>query len=282
LPDYIERYNPIGKSDYLSVQHLERYRYALTHLRPGQKVLDIGAGTGYGTAMLLSHGCDVVAADYDDKGIASARSAWNQGTFVTGNALYLPFQDSCFDSVLSFEIIEHVHDGDLFLSEMYRVLRPGGTYICSTPNIAYTVHPPYHVREYEPEEFYELVQKWFSRFDRYGQYFKATDRIRDLYRWHVYPRLKQLKLSKLARILYSRYVRWRLLRLMKELKAVKGSIFPKSIGSEGSPKTNWLSPVTGIRQALQDGLDNNYSVRSFTGSKLLRIMVVVARKENLA
>jgi hypothetical protein len=44
------------------VQHTDRYHFALTRLRAGQRVLDIASGAGYGTGTLRRHGCPVVAA----------------------------------------------------------------------------------------------------------------------------------------------------------------------------------------------------------------------------
>ncbi|MBP9865374.1 MAG: class I SAM-dependent methyltransferase [Candidatus Omnitrophica bacterium] len=47
-----------------------------------------------------------------------------------------PFPDDFFDTVIAAEIIEHVYDTDLFLKELKRVLRPGGTLVMSIPNMA--------------------------------------------------------------------------------------------------------------------------------------------------
>lgn len=284
----IQHHNPIGKSDYLSVQHVERYWYAISQLCPNQKVLDIAAGAGYGTAMLRNYGCDVIGVDYDDKGLATARSVSKLDCFVRADALNLPFKDNSFDSVVSFETIEHVHDGALFLSEMYRVLQPGGIFICSTPNIAYTVHPPYHVKEYEPGEFYELVEQRFQSVERYGQYFKCSDRLRDLYQRHVLPRLKQ-SISKVisylkppscvrSKLRWYMYDRW-IFNKISVKKVPKRGLQPIKLELECSAENNVVPMELSKAQAVQEGSDNFYSVRTFDGSKLLRIMVVVAKKK---
>ena len=176
-------HNPVGKTDYLSIQHIERYRFAVSKLRPGMRVLDIASGAGYGTAMLLKHGCEVVGGDCDDGVLADAQRLWNHKDFINVDALDLPFDGASFDAVVSFETIEHVDHGRRFLSEMYRVLRPGGIFICSTPNIRYTAHPPFHIKEYKLEEFFKLVEAQFGATKRYGQYFRVSDRVRDLFRW---------------------------------------------------------------------------------------------------
>ena len=46
----------------------------------------------------------------------------------------LPFDDGAFDAVVSFQVIEHVPSVDAYLAEVARVLRPGGTFLCATPD----------------------------------------------------------------------------------------------------------------------------------------------------
>ena len=260
MTDTSQHYNPLGKSDYLSIQHLERYRFAISRLQPRQRLLDIACGAGYGTAILLKHDCNVIGADYDEQAISAAQTKYRHGNFVIADALHVPFKDESFDAVVSFETIEHVHDGHNFLSEVFRVLKPGGTFIGSTPNILYTAHPPYHVKEYGPEEFYRLVQDWFSQVERYGQYFKLRDRTSDLYRRQFH-------------VLFGAF-----LEMIGAREKIKRLFQPViNVDAKGSD----LQRIEDIRigQALKENCDSYYRVRPFINTKWLRIMVVVAKKE---
>lgn len=245
-----EHLNPVGRTDYLSVQHIDRYRFALTRLWAGQRVLDIASGAGYGTDMLSRHGCRVVGGDYDDDAVAAARDFWNYHDFVNADAMALPFASESFDAVVSFETIEHVPDAEAFLTEMTRVLRPGGTFICSTPNIAYTAHPPYHLKEYLPEEFFALLERGYGVVERFGQYFKPIDRAQDLYQWHVRAPL----VDAAARI----GIKETLKKILRGAPAARRAAEPeRELGAAGSA---------------------DYRVQSYRGPKWLRIMVAVAVK----
>jgi ubiquinone/menaquinone biosynthesis C-methylase UbiE len=167
--------DPATRRDYLSWQHVERYRFASQRLPSHVTVLDIACGAGYGAAILERHGCRVVAGDYDLRALRHSREKAGVRAVVQADARRLGLRSSTFDAITCFETIEHVVEGEALLREMRRVLRPGGVLICSTPNIRYTVHPRYHLKEYEPEEFFALVESVFGDVERYAQYFTARD-----------------------------------------------------------------------------------------------------------
>lgn len=96
----------------------------------GERLLDIGCGTGYVAALYASGGADVTAVDIADRSVELTRKrlAWKglHGTVLTANAEDLPFSEGSFDVVTSFGVLHHTPDTRKALQEVHRVLRPGG------------------------------------------------------------------------------------------------------------------------------------------------------------
>lgn len=108
-------------------------RELLAQACKGRHILDIGGGTGRTAAALGMLGHDVVVVDLDRERINfGKRSA--QALFVRADGYRLPFAEATFDEVVLEEILEHLEDQKAFISEAYRVLRPDGRIILSTPN----------------------------------------------------------------------------------------------------------------------------------------------------
>jgi 2-polyprenyl-3-methyl-5-hydroxy-6-metoxy-1,4-benzoquinol methylase len=99
------------------------------------RVLDIGCGEGYFAAALAQRGAEVVAVDVAEEPLRRARALLPglDARLVEPEAP-LPLEDSSFDVVWSGETIEHVADTSQWLSEVRRVLRPGGLLVLSTPD----------------------------------------------------------------------------------------------------------------------------------------------------
>lgn len=80
----------------------------------------------------------------------------------------LPFEDSCFDMVVSFQVIEHIVDHHSYIGELQRVLSPDGIAIFTTPNAQLRLDPgmkpwnKFHVREYSSSKFKVLLDNYFS------------------------------------------------------------------------------------------------------------------------
>jgi demethylmenaquinone methyltransferase/2-methoxy-6-polyprenyl-1,4-benzoquinol methylase len=94
--------------------------------KAGEKILDLAAGTGTSSVALAKTGADVTAADFSAGMIAVGRRKHPGFTFVEADAMALPFGDDEFDAVTISFGLRNVEDPKKALSEMYRVLKPGG------------------------------------------------------------------------------------------------------------------------------------------------------------
>jgi demethylmenaquinone methyltransferase/2-methoxy-6-polyprenyl-1,4-benzoquinol methylase len=109
-------------------------------LRPGQRVLDVAAGTGVSTVELARSGASAIASDFS-LGMLSAgmkRGDRRSVPFVAADALRLPFADATFDAVTISFGLRNIVDVPAALAEFARVTKPGGRLVVcefSTPVI---------------------------------------------------------------------------------------------------------------------------------------------------
>lgn len=96
---------------------------------PGDRVLEVGCGRGHLLRHLQEAGVEAIGIDLNP---AAAEHAVTSGVSrMDATALELP--DEAFDAVVSFHAIEHIPDLDAALSEMVRVVRPGGSLLLVYP-----------------------------------------------------------------------------------------------------------------------------------------------------
>lgn len=144
------------KPSQLKLRYLDRFVV-------GKKVLDIGCGMGFYSEYLANKGFDVTAID-TEKQFVPKRSK-----FELASANDLPFEDEAFDTVLRFDILEHVEDEKRVLREVKRVCRE--RLICSVPNrddeflsrynLTFKHHKDKtHRREYTQREIGGLLRKF--------------------------------------------------------------------------------------------------------------------------
>jgi 2-polyprenyl-3-methyl-5-hydroxy-6-metoxy-1,4-benzoquinol methylase len=163
LPLTGERTVPgVQEENYWFRRHEVAYQFALPHVA-GKRVLEVGCGEGYGTALLATSAADVVGIDYDALTVVHAAARYRQASFIRGNLAALPVASETVDAVATLQVIEHVWNHREFLSECRRVLRPGGLLLVTTPN-RLTFSPsleapvnPFHTKEFTAAELRELL-----------------------------------------------------------------------------------------------------------------------------
>jgi SAM-dependent methyltransferase len=133
-------------------------------------LLELGCGEGRGFELLSPVAESYLGLDKITQVIVSLREKYGHGLFR--QAVFPPLKnidDHSFDTVVSFQVIEHVRQDELFLREIYRILKPGGMALITTPNRKMTLtRNPWHIREYEAEEFHVLAGKVFDEVELKG------------------------------------------------------------------------------------------------------------------
>lgn len=131
-------------NDVLSVGNDRLWRISLRRAvdpRPGERILDLAAGTGTSSVALAASGATVVAADFSPGMIAVGRRKYGHlpnVEFVEADATNLPFDDAEFDAVTISFGLRNVVDPKKALAEMLRVTKPGGRLVVcefSTPPV---------------------------------------------------------------------------------------------------------------------------------------------------
>jgi SAM-dependent methyltransferase len=96
------------------------------------RVLDVGCGTGFNLAVLLARGIAPFGADLSGEALRLCRQRGLRH-LTQADAASPPFGDATFDVVLALDVIEHIEQDRAALTEMCRVLRPGGRVVIFTP-----------------------------------------------------------------------------------------------------------------------------------------------------
>jgi len=134
------------------------------------EVLEIGCGEGRGVSVLMKKAKSYTAVDKLRAVMDELQKKYPDGRFVSMNIPPLTsLPDNTYDVVVSFQVIEHIQNDLLFLKEIHRVLKPGGTALLTTPNRKMSLtRNPWHVREYLPAELEALAKRIFSRVTMKG------------------------------------------------------------------------------------------------------------------
>jgi 2-polyprenyl-3-methyl-5-hydroxy-6-metoxy-1,4-benzoquinol methylase len=166
--------------DQIRPDHLNRYEFAcktLGELSNKHQILDLACGIGYGSLMLAKKtGANVTGVDIDAAAIVHAKQhfANAQTQFICQDAKLLSLKEQSRDTIVSFETIEHVDFDSELLTTFYRLLKPGGQLICSTPN--QDVMPfdkdkfKFHIKHYTNAEMVKLLENvGFNKIKLYAQ-----------------------------------------------------------------------------------------------------------------
>ncbi len=158
------------------LEHLFRYEFARGFCKG--RVLDIACGVGYGSEILLDENPSIteyVGIDNCPESInyAIKQYSYPQTSYFLDDGLNENLHTiyGQFDTITSFETIEHFDGDTQFIQNLYNLLKPNGTLIISTPFGKGKSHPcsnPYHVYQYTEEEFIDIL-KPFKKVTMYHQ-----------------------------------------------------------------------------------------------------------------
>jgi SAM-dependent methyltransferase len=148
-------------------EHWHRYLLAREYAA-GKRVLDLPSGEGYGSNLLAGVAESVIGIDIAPDAVAHASQKYRRDnlSYLAASGTNVPLPDASFDFIVSFEMIEHIHEQDAFLREVDRLLKPDGLFMISSPNRPeYTDKTGYknefHVKELDRAELRDQLSVYW-------------------------------------------------------------------------------------------------------------------------
>ncbi len=140
------------------------------------KTLELGCGEGRGVEIIAENAETYLALDKIPQVINNLSEKFPDLEFRQSVFPPVDLPDNSFDTIVSFQVIEHIQDDHLFLKEMARILKPGGVAMISTPNNKMTLsRNPWHIREYVADSLTEIAENYFSKVEMKG--IAGSDRV---------------------------------------------------------------------------------------------------------
>lgn len=174
-------------------QNRPRLEFLVNQLAPGQRVLDIGVGSGGLIEMGLAKKVEMWGLDPGERAIARVRDNLGLGDrAVTGYSQNMPFETGSFDVVVMTEVIEHLADEIIepTLKEVRRILRPGGRFIGTVParenlgesmvvcpSCEHHFHRWGHLRSFDIAALQRLLSSQFDRVSVEERFFIDWDKV---------------------------------------------------------------------------------------------------------
>lgn len=157
-------------NDVLSLGQTRLWRRAVrdaVDARPGQRVLDLAAGTGTSSEPFRRAGAAVFPTDFSLGMLREGRKRLPHLPFVAGDALHLPYADAVFDAVTISFGLRNVADVDAALRELLRVTKPGGrVVVCEFSHPTFTPFRTVYV-EYLMKALPSVARRVSSNPDSY-------------------------------------------------------------------------------------------------------------------
>jgi len=210
-------------------RHEAAYELARARLGTG-RVLDLGCGSGYGTASLARSYPLVVGLDRIRPDAASRES---DGTFVRARLEGIPFARRSFALIVSFQVIEHLEDPREYVDAIADLLEANGVALLTTPNLLQSDRVnPFHVHEYTADELERCLRRRFGTVEMQG--IGASEPVR------AYLEQRSARIRRIMRLDPLR-LRERLPRGLVEWLFARFALLVRrqTQQSEGTPDASW-------------------------------------------
>lgn len=140
-------------------------------IKTGQKILDIGYGSGYFLKAAANAGLNTYGVDISEEGMKIAQKTSPNSKLFVGKGEDLKFEDNFFDHVACIGVLEHFMDIEKGIKEMKRVIKPGGTLLILVPNSKFLYWKIMHMKGTEQQDISEALmslEQWRDKFTKEG------------------------------------------------------------------------------------------------------------------